>query len=178
LRLDPLGHVNAASDITSELPVLTEVGAAPVENPAVLAVVTLQAVVHLEHFTPGKCAQVRLQAKLQIVRVHAFSPAVPHLLVHGPSAELKPAIVEVVALGREIRAPDQNGRLLYKDFVLVSGEPIRLHGWKFIEPERSARSRLRPILYPVAQHGGSTRADYRPHERAPVSAFRGSLVGV
>src|SRR5690242_12434703 len=52
LRLHALGHVDAASDITSELPVLTEIRAAPVENPAVLAVVTPQAVVHLKHFTP------------------------------------------------------------------------------------------------------------------------------
>ena len=70
-----------------------------------------------EGLSPVKVIQVVRHAPIEIVRVHAFGPAVALLLFDGAAGEGEPRFVEVVALGIESGAPDHDRRMLYQEPV-------------------------------------------------------------
>ena len=83
---------------------------APVEDPAVRAVVAEQPVLHLERSARLERAAVDAEAALEVVRMHALGPAVAELLLHRAPAELQPPAVEVGAASRGLGHPHQRRR--------------------------------------------------------------------
>ena len=104
-RLTALGDVETRPDVAEERAVGGEPGHAGIEHPSVFAIRPLQAVLHPEGLSAGPCGGVGCQTALQVVRVHAFRPAVADLVLQAASPELQPRLVEeVAALGRGPRA--------------------------------------------------------------------------
>jgi hypothetical protein len=59
-----------------------------IRNPAILAIVSPKPVFHNKWLPGIECFGVNLEALLQIVRVHAFSPAVSKLLFDAAASKL------------------------------------------------------------------------------------------
>ena len=66
---------------------------------------------------PVEVVEVELDAALEVVGVHAFGPAVAHLLLERAPGEREPGLVEVVALRVEAGAPDHDRRVLDQQAV-------------------------------------------------------------
>jgi len=76
-----------------------------------------QTVLHLERLLFSKRFEIRFEAMVEIIRVNTFRPGIPILLCHGTAAELKPAVVKVVAFGRGVGTPNHDRRLFYQGAV-------------------------------------------------------------
>src|SRR5271157_3197618 len=108
--LDPLsvGDIEARADVPGENAIWGEPGNPVLENPAILAVLPPQPVIHCKGRASVQCRYVGLPASLQVIGVDALGPALAHLLLDGPSSEVEPLLVEVIALLICVRAPDQD----------------------------------------------------------------------
>jgi hypothetical protein len=86
-----------------------------VRDPAILAIVSSQPVLHHEWLPRIECAGVKLEATLQVIRMHAFSPAISKLLFRAAASKIQPWLVkesaELVGAGH----PDKNGRGIRHD---------------------------------------------------------------
>ena len=76
----PLGDIQAETDVTDKIALRVVPRRAVILNPAILAVVTAQAVIHAEFFTAGKGALIDVDAARPVVRVYAFDPAIASFL--------------------------------------------------------------------------------------------------
>src|SRR5690606_29888372 len=100
---------------------VVERGAA-IGHPAVDAVVTAQAVLHLEGSPRGEVLLEDAQAAREVVRVHAAGPSVAELELERAAGEAQPRLVEVVAPPVQPGAPDHRRRCLDEDAVLLERE--------------------------------------------------------
>src|SRR5262245_28935186 len=84
-------------------------------NPAMLSIVSSQPVLHHEWLSRIERAGVNLQALLQVVSMHAFTPAISKILFHTAAGKIQPWLVkesaELVGAGH----PDQNRRGIRHD---------------------------------------------------------------
>src|SRR6266516_5010745 len=72
--------VHARTDVASEVLLRVIARHTAIRNPAILAVVTPQPVLHDERLPGIEGLRVNLEAARQIVRMHAFDPAISHFL--------------------------------------------------------------------------------------------------
>ncbi len=131
LGLDPFRHVDATSNESAEDTFQIEVGRTSIEDPPVLAVRALEAILHLEGLAPLEVRDIVLQTALEVVRMNAFRPAVAPFLFHRPSRERQPTLVEVVTTHGQVRSPDEDRGLLHEDLVLHRAQPggrMHVHG--------------------------------------------------
>src|SRR5271157_1298975 len=99
LLLDPLsvGDVNTRADVPGENAIWGEPWNPVVQDPAVFAVVPPQPVLHCKRSASLQCRDIGLQASLQVIGVDALGPALAQLLLDGPSSEVEPLLVKVIA---------------------------------------------------------------------------------
>ena len=124
LGLASLVDVHAAADKARECPGLVREGHATVENPTVHAVVTAQPVLHLERLAPVEVIEVMAYAALEVARVDAFGPAVPHLLLERAPGVGEPPLVEVVALRVDSGPPDHDRGMLDEKAVFRQSQRL------------------------------------------------------
>ena len=110
LHLSPpaVRDVEARADVSKASAIWGEPWNPVVQDPAVFAVVPPQPVLHRKRRACVECRDIGLQASLQVIGVDALGPAVAHLLLDGPSSEVEPLLVEVIAELICVRAPDQD----------------------------------------------------------------------
>ena len=123
--LDPLsvGDVNTRADVPGENAIWGEPWNPVVQDPAVLAVVPPQPVLHCKRSASLQCRDIGLQASLQVVGVDALGPTVAHHLLDGPSSEVEPSLVEVIAPLICISAPDQDWGGIGQSFETAPHSP-------------------------------------------------------
>src|SRR4029077_8980638 len=80
--------VPAGADVAGEPSLRVMACHALIRNPAILAIISSQPVLHNKWLPRIECLDVDLEALLQIVRVHAFSPAVSELLFDAAASKL------------------------------------------------------------------------------------------
>src|SRR5215470_14322099 len=102
------GDVHTRSDIAREVFLGVVTRHALIGNPAVFAIVTAQPVLHHERLPGVKGFGVSLKASLQIVRMHAFRPAVSHFLFQRAAGKLEPGLVEEDAELVHTRHPNKD----------------------------------------------------------------------
>ena len=112
LGVASVGDVEAGTDVAGKLAGLVVDGPSGVDDPAVLAVVPLQPVFHLERSPDCEMLQVGADAAIEVFCVDAQGPSVADLLLQAAAGELQPGLVEVAALGVRIGTPDQGGKAL------------------------------------------------------------------
>jgi hypothetical protein len=93
---------------------------------------------HNKRLAGVECFRVRVEASLQIVRMHPFSPTISHLLFRTSPGKLQPAFVEKSAQFIDARHPDKNWRGIgnYSETLLAFAKghlarlqlPIKLSG--------------------------------------------------
>src|SRR5947209_278496 len=79
-----------------------------IRNPTIFTIVTSQPVLHDERLSRLKSFGVNLETALQIVRMHALSPAVPHFLMQTSAGKLQPRLVKESAKFVDGGHPDKN----------------------------------------------------------------------
>src|ERR1700758_1614844 len=97
LRQLPLGNVYARSYVAGKRTVRIQSGHAYIEEPAVLPVVPLKAILHLERVPEVESFLVGIHAMPEVFRVHLLCPAVAQFCLKRSACELQPRLVEVVA---------------------------------------------------------------------------------
>ena len=110
LEILAIGDVDARADVAREAAVGLPARRAAIEHPAVLAVGASQAVLHLEGPALGEGRHVRIDARLEVLEVHALGPAHAPLLLERAARELEPGLVEERAERVRARHPEQHGR--------------------------------------------------------------------
>jgi hypothetical protein len=93
LGLFPLGNVQTRSNVTSEVSLIVVSRPACIGNPPIFAVMAPEPVFHDKRLPRVKCPGVRLEAFLQVVRMHTFGPAAPDILVQRAAGEFEPGFV-------------------------------------------------------------------------------------
>src|SRR5213078_2328692 len=111
--------VHARSNVTSELFLGVVTRHSRVRNPTILAIFSSEPVLHDKRFAPIECVRVNLETPLQIVRVHAFGPAISHFLLDCAAGKLHPGFVKESAEFVRPGHPD-------KDRSRVSHDPETL----------------------------------------------------
>src|SRR6185295_3595653 len=81
-----------------------------VQYPPVLTVEPTQAVLQFERLSLVEGIDVRFQAEIKVLGMHAFHPAVSQFLFCRPPGEVQPAFIEIGALPAYIRDPNEHGR--------------------------------------------------------------------
>src|SRR2546423_6572235 len=89
-----LSDVHTRTDVAGEVPLRVIARHSLVRKPTILAVISPQSVLRQKRFARIERLRVRLETHLQIVRVHTFSPAVPHFLVQTAAGKLQPRFVK------------------------------------------------------------------------------------
>src|SRR5271157_1335547 len=110
LHLSPpaVGDVNTRADVPGESAIWGEPWNPVLQNPAIFAVVPPQPVLHCKGGASVQCRDIGLPASLQVIGVDALGPARAHLLLDGPSSEVEPLLVEIIAELICVGAPDQD----------------------------------------------------------------------
>src|SRR6266545_967467 len=80
-----------------------------VRKPTILAIISSQSVLHDKRLSRIECLRIYLEAPLQIVWMHTFSPPLPHLLLQATPAKLEPGFVKERAEFVHARHPNKNG---------------------------------------------------------------------
>src|SRR5712692_1830653 len=109
LDLFTFGDVDARAGKADELSFFCKARNAVIQQPSIFSVRALQAVFDTEAPASLQRRRVSFQTTLQIVRVNVISPAVPLLLLHRPSGELDPLLIDEGAQSVGIRQPKHNG---------------------------------------------------------------------
>ena len=91
-------NVVARTDIAEKQAVIVMDGLPVIGNPAILAAMMPQAVIHLEWLARLEGLEVDVETALEILRMDAFSPAIAEFLFQRPAGEFEPGVVEIVAL--------------------------------------------------------------------------------
>ena len=100
-----LGDVGGGADVTDDGAVRPEARQAVIEDPAILAVPALQAIVEGEGPARPHRVAHRGRARLTVFGMHAYGPALAHLVLEPAAGDVEPAIVEVAAPGVGIGHP-------------------------------------------------------------------------
>src|SRR6266536_6517791 len=115
-----------------------------IRKPAILAIVAPEPVLHNEWLPCIECLGVNLEALLQIVRVHAFSPAVSKLLFHAASRKLQPRLVKERAKLVQASHPDENGRSIRDELeTRFAFLQLVLSGYALLDQGRQKQQRNR-----------------------------------
>src|SRR5712692_1135960 len=85
LQILPLSEINTAPDVAGELAVREEARHAVIEKPAILPIRFAQAIFQLKRLSPVEGLYIRLQAPVEVLRMHAVRPAVPPFLLQRPA---------------------------------------------------------------------------------------------
>jgi hypothetical protein len=109
LHLLALVDVGRRADVALE-PAADEARQAPVDDPAIGAVATAQAILALPGLTPVEGLPPALPEAVGIVGVHSDGPRVPELLLLVATGELQPAAVDEVDEPRGVARPDEDRR--------------------------------------------------------------------
>src|ERR1035437_4915001 len=96
------------ADVAQKIPMAVAPRHAVVLNPAELAIVAAQAVVHAETLAAVEGTGIDLDAALQVLRMHALGPPVSEFPIEGATREIQPRLVEVVAFLVGFGGPDQS----------------------------------------------------------------------
>ena len=110
LQIAALRDVDARADVARELAVGRVAGRPPIEDPAVGAVLPAKAVLHLEDPPRIEGRAIGLEARFQVLEVDVLGPADAPLLLHRPSGERQPGLVEEGAEPVGPRHPEQHRR--------------------------------------------------------------------
>src|SRR6476620_3674274 len=94
LCLLSIRDVNARADITQKRTVDIEHRCTSVEHPAILAVLSAQAILHSERLPFVESILVNRQAVSEVLGMHCFYPTFAAFLFHCSSSEIEPAFVE------------------------------------------------------------------------------------
>ena len=108
-RLFALGDVDAGSDVAGQRAIPRELRDGGIEDPSILAVVTLEPILRRERLAPFESRRHHLEASRKVVRMDRVTPSVAKHGVESPTGEGRPRRVDVVAARVGIRHPDQNG---------------------------------------------------------------------
>src|SRR5262245_37948260 len=107
-----VADIDCGSDIADEPAVVVKTGIAAVGDPAILPVMSPQAIFDCE-WPPRIEGRVKnLDAALSVVRVNALRPASAEFLFQAASSEFEPVLVHEVAEHVGTRGPEQNGRAI------------------------------------------------------------------
>src|SRR5262249_5738172 len=87
-------NVDAGADIADEGAIVGAAGSAGVVDPAILAVMPPQPILHAKRRAGVEMTDVDPQATVEIVGMHAVGPAVAELLRHGAPGEGEPRPIE------------------------------------------------------------------------------------
>src|SRR6266480_498474 len=117
--------VHARTDVASEVFLSVIARHTAIRNPAIFAVVASQAILHDERLPRLECLRVNLETPLQIVRVHAFDPAISHFLLQAASGKVEPRFVKESAEFVQARHPDKDGRRVSYDSETFFAFPKR-----------------------------------------------------
>src|SRR5262249_15104122 len=110
LDLPALGDVYARADVAEKVAAGRESRDAMIQQPAVLAVMAPQTVLHLKWFSRFEGRDIDFQAALVILWVNTFRPAVAQFLFHRASSEVEPVFVEESAEFVHSGHPDHDRR--------------------------------------------------------------------
>src|SRR6185503_13072104 len=91
----PIGDVDRRSDVSRENPGRREARMRGVENPAVLAVVAAEPVLHVEGFEVPAGRGLAGTDGLAVLGMHAFEPAQADLGLERPASVVQPRLAEV-----------------------------------------------------------------------------------
>ena len=127
LGLDSVCNIDTTAYIAPKLTVLAKEWRSRIKDPPIIPIMTLQAILHLKWFPPLKCIQVCGKAVLEIITMNTLGPSISVLLFQAASSELKPAVVEVIALSGRIGTADHDRRLLHQGPIFVSGKLLGDH---------------------------------------------------
>src|SRR4029077_8974952 len=94
LGLLSIRDVNARADITQKPTVDIDPRCTSVEHPAILAVLSAQAILHSERLSFVESILVNRQAVREVLGVNAFGPAVTKFLIEMMTGKFEPAFVE------------------------------------------------------------------------------------
>src|SRR5262249_24061934 len=83
-----LGNIDTRTDVTGKPTLGIMAWHAMVRYPAILAIVSPQAILHNEWLPRIECLGVNREALLQVVSVNALSPAVSKLLLDGATDKI------------------------------------------------------------------------------------------
>src|SRR5436189_4062792 len=110
LGLLSIRDVNARADITKKRTVDIKTRCTTIEHPAILAVLSAQAILHCERLSFVESSLVNRQAVREVLRVNAFGPAVTQFLIQSAASEFQPALIKEIAELVRTRHPDHDGR--------------------------------------------------------------------
>ena len=120
---DPLvlGDIEAVTDVADKVPRPRIQRNAVVHNPAIGSIAVLQPVFHIKRAAGVKGVEIVVKTVLKVVGMHAFGPAVALFLFEGAAGEGQPSGVEPDALGMDVGAPDEGGRLVQQGGLQLVG---------------------------------------------------------
>ena len=105
-----VGDIGAGANVAGEHAARREPWNAFVQHPAVFVVRAVQPVLHSKTAPGIKARDVSGEASIQVCGVHALGPAIAQFLLHGPTPELQPCLVEESAESVLAGDPDHHGR--------------------------------------------------------------------
>src|SRR5262249_23263485 len=110
-----LCNIDTRTDVPGKSSLRVMAWDALVRYPAILAIISPQAILHNEWLPRIECLRVNREALLQVVSVNAFSPAVSKLLFHPATGKIQPWFVKECAELVHAGHPDENGRSIRDD---------------------------------------------------------------
>lgn len=139
-----LCNVNARADITAEVVVRIKTRDTVVDDPAKFTVIAAQAIFHFKFHTRVESAGVDGEAAIEIVGVHARSPAFAQFLLDRASREIEPATIEKSAEFVGARHPDECwGRVRHEAKALFAFAENRFLSFAFLDKNGENHERNR-----------------------------------
>src|SRR5580698_1206655 len=97
LNFGDVSDVNAGADEAEKEAGVRESRDAMIQQPTILTVGALQAVLHTERGSLLKIGAINLKTAIEVLPVNTLCPSVADLLLHGSATELQPRLIEPCA---------------------------------------------------------------------------------